>query len=208
MTSLILRVGVVLSCLGAVPCSAQTPRCGPILDNAIDAPIPDVLINANTIMILDGEKGILSVLAKHVASVPIEWMPGVYVGLVDNVSECMTDGCDAFVFVASNGIAAVSGTLRMDSHSTLWVWDYHAGVPDADNRAILPRTFYEHGIDYRQQTLAMIVSALTEINIYWAGMDEVVENVDDWISRGNHYITIPLHALEQQDRLTPFTCPF
>lgn len=204
MTIRFLPVGIALSFLAMTPAHAQTLSCGPLLDGAIDAPIPEVLVSANTIVTFEGAEGILRLLSKHVASIPIEWMPGAYVGLDDDVSGCIADGCDAFVFVASNGIAAVSRMLRIDSHSTLRVWDYHTGVVD---QYILPPTFANHGIDYRQQTIAMIVSNLTEINIYWAGLDEVLEEVDSWISRGDGYAEIPFYLLSETGRRTPFVCP-
>lgn len=214
MTMRLLPCGVLLSLLAATPSYATIISCASLLSAGVDAPIPASFTEGKAIRSIGGNQESLDLLANHAASVAIPGMLGAYVALRDTVSLCLANGCEAVVYVTSNGIGAVSTPFGVACDTMVHVWDYKGEVYD---QVPWPDIFVRNWIGLPQQILAHVATPSRGIDVYWAGADEVVEDVARWLSGGDvrdpvadgivgTYLTIPLFVLSEGNRATPYSC--
>jgi hypothetical protein len=212
----LLPVALALSFLAAIPVHARTLSCGNLLASAVDTRIPASLTDETRLLLFTPhgpaeESRALALLSAHVASVPIGSIPGAWVGLTGSVGQCLANGCEAFVYLTSSGISAMSRPMRVDGLSTVLIWDYTDPVHDP----FVPPTFTRNRAGGPQQVVVNIgarqvvagFSSAIRYHIYWAGFEAVVDDPDRWLEHGDTYMAIPLFGLGEQHGAPQPVCP-
>jgi hypothetical protein len=117
------------------------------------------------------------------------------------VRTCRAEGCDAFVYVTSNGIGALTDPVRIDGTTILDTSDYRTGVP---HQAAWPEVFLAHWIGPADQVFASIKTSSLYIQVIWAGVAGEVNDVSRWLTHRTaewppraETATIPFYYMSQ-----------